>query len=87
MITVNLRYMGTNGNARKFAEEMMASGTVGKIRAEEGNLRYEYYYSLEEPERDSFHRNFCGTKSSRKRIISISPISIPHKTKIATINL
>ena len=50
MITVNLRYMGTNGNARKFAEEMMASGTVGKIRAEEGNLRYEYYYSLEEPE-------------------------------------
>ena len=40
MITVNLRYMGTNGNARKFAEEMMASGTVGKIRADEGNLRY-----------------------------------------------
>ena len=50
MITVNLRYMGTNGNARKFAEEMMSSGTVDKIRAEEGNLRYEYYYFLEEPE-------------------------------------
>lgn len=50
MITVNLRYTGTNGNARKFAEEMMSSGTVDKIRAEEGNLRYEYYSSLEDPE-------------------------------------
>ena len=50
MITVNLRYTGTNCNARKFAEEMMSSGTVNKIRAEKGNLRYEYYYSLEEPE-------------------------------------
>ena len=50
MITVNLRYTGTNGNARRFAEEMMSSGTAEKIRAEEGNLRYEYYYSLEDPE-------------------------------------
>ena len=50
MITVNLRYTGINGNARKFAEEMMSSGTADKIRAEEGNLRYEYYYSLEDPE-------------------------------------
>ncbi len=50
MITVNLRYTGTDGNARKFAEKMISSGTVNKIRAEEGNLRYEYYYSLEEPE-------------------------------------
>ena len=50
MITVNLRYTGTDGNARKFAEEMISSGTADKIRAEEGNLRYEYYYSLEDPE-------------------------------------
>ena len=49
-ITVNLRYTGTNGNALKFAEEMMASGTVDAIRAEEGNLRYEYYQSLDDPE-------------------------------------
>ena len=26
-ITVNLRYTGTGGNARAFAEEMMSSGT------------------------------------------------------------
>ena len=49
-ITVNLRYTGTDGNARKFAEEMVSSGTVEAIRAEEGNLRYEYYQSLEDPE-------------------------------------
>ena len=49
-ITVNIRYTGTNGNAWKFAEEMMFSGTVAAIRAEEGNLRYEYYQSLDDPE-------------------------------------
>ena len=49
-ITVNLRYTGTDGNARKFAEEMVSSGTVDAIRAEEGNLRYEYYQSMDDPE-------------------------------------
>lgn len=49
-ITVNLRYSGTGGNARAFSEEMMSSGTVDKIRAEKGNLRYEYYISLDDPE-------------------------------------
>ena len=49
-ITVNLRYTGKDGNARKFAEEMTAGGTVAAIRAEAGNLRYEYYQSLDDPE-------------------------------------
>ena len=49
-ITVNLMYIGTDGNARKFAEEMISSGTVDAIRAEEGNLRYEYYQSMDDPE-------------------------------------
>ena len=49
-ITVNLRYTGIDGNARKFAEEMISSGTVDAIRAEEGNLMYEYYQSLDDPE-------------------------------------
>ena len=49
-ITVNLRYTGTDGNARKFAEEMVSSGTGDAIRAEDGNLRYEYYQSLDDPE-------------------------------------
>ena len=49
-ITVNLKYTGIDGNARKFTEEMISSGTVDAIRAEEGNLRYEYYQSLDDPE-------------------------------------
>ncbi|MGI6057491.1 MAG: putative quinol monooxygenase [Bilifractor sp.] len=49
-ITVNLRYTGTNGSALAFVKKMTDSGTVDKIRAEEGNLRYEYYRSLDDPE-------------------------------------
>ena len=49
-ITVNLRYTGKDGAARRFAEEMTASGTVDAIRSESGNLRYEYYQSLDDPE-------------------------------------
>ena len=49
-ITVNLRYTGKNGNARRFAEEMTDGGTVAAIRAEKGNLRYEYYQPLDDPE-------------------------------------
>ena len=49
-ITVNLRYTGVNGNAKKFAEEMVSRGTVDAIRAEKGNLRYEYFQSLDDPE-------------------------------------
>lgn len=49
-ITVNLRYTGKDGAARKFAEEMTASGTVAAIRDESGNLRYEYYQPFDDPE-------------------------------------
>ncbi len=50
MITVNLYYTGTNGAARKFAEEMEKSGTADKIRAEKGNVRYEYFFPMKDPE-------------------------------------
>ena len=49
-ITVHLYYTGKNGAARKFAEEMISTGTVADIRAEEGNLHYEYYLPVEDPE-------------------------------------
>ena len=49
-ITVNIYYTGENGNARKFAEEMEQSGTVAAIRAEEGNLKYDYCYPKNDPE-------------------------------------
>ena len=47
-ITVNIYYKGKNGAARDFAREMTQSGTVEKIRAEKGNLRYEYFTPMED---------------------------------------
>ena len=49
-ITVNLYYTGVNGNAHKFVEEMEKSGTAAAIRAEDGNLRYEYFQPFDDPE-------------------------------------
>ena len=50
MITVNLYYKGTNGSARAFADEMEASGIAEAIRAEAGNLRYEYFQPINDSE-------------------------------------
>ncbi len=49
-ITINIYYSGTNGNARKFAEEMISSGIVDEIRHEKGNLRYEYFLPMNDSE-------------------------------------
>lgn len=49
-ITVNIYYSGKGKNAKKFAEEMISSGVVDAIRAEEGNLKYEYFFSMENEE-------------------------------------
>ena len=49
-IVVNIYYTGTDGNAKKFAEEMEKSGTAAEIRREEGNLRYEYFFPMADPE-------------------------------------
>ena len=50
MITVNLYYSGENGSARAFAEEMVRAGVVDAIRAEAGNLRYAYFFPMDDPE-------------------------------------
>ena len=49
-ITINIYYSGTNENARKFAEEMISTGIVDEIRAEEGNLKYEYFFPMNDNE-------------------------------------
>lgn len=48
--TVIIYYTGKDGSARAFAQEMVSSGTVDSIRAESGNLRYEYFFPMEDPE-------------------------------------
>lgn len=49
-IMVNIYYTGKDGNAVKFAKEMTESGIVSQIRAEEGNLKYEYCFLMEDRE-------------------------------------
>ena len=49
-ITINIYYKGKDGSARRFAQEMIAQGIVDEIRAEAGNLRYEYFFPMEEPQ-------------------------------------
>lgn len=49
-ITINIYYSGKNGNAKKFAEEMISKGIVNNIRAEAGNIRYEYFFPIDDPE-------------------------------------
>ncbi|MBR4270448.1 MAG: antibiotic biosynthesis monooxygenase [Clostridia bacterium] len=49
-ITFNIYYKGKQGRAKQFVEEMMSRGLISKIRAEEGNERYEYFISLADKE-------------------------------------
>ena len=62
-ITVNIYYYGENGNARKFAKEMMESGTVELIRSEKGNLRYEYFYPMNDEECVLLIDSWCDQKA------------------------
>lgn len=45
-ITVNIYYSGECDNAKKFAEEMISSGTVSKIKEEDGNLKYDFFFPM-----------------------------------------
>ena len=48
-LIVNIYYTGEGDNAKKFAEEMVSSGIVDRVRAEEGNERYEYFFPMDDP--------------------------------------
>ena len=49
-LTINIYYTGENGNAKKFAEEMVKTGVVDSVRAEKGNKKYEYFFPMDDPE-------------------------------------
>lgn len=44
-LTINILYKGKD--SKKFAKEMTEKGIVDRIRAQKGNIKYEYYQSLE----------------------------------------
>lgn len=50
MITLNLYYKGKNGSAKAFVKEMEQSVVADRIRAEEGNIRYQYFQPLDDSE-------------------------------------
>lgn len=79
-ITVNIYYTGEGENARKFAEEMVSSGIVEQIRSEKGNIRYEYFFPMDNPKTvllidswdnqeaiDNHHRSLMMNKIIRLR--------------------
>ena len=49
-LTINIYYTGKDGSARKFAEEMVEKGVVERVRNEEGNQKYEYFFPMDDPE-------------------------------------
>ena len=49
-LIINIYYTGENGTAKEFAEEMVSSGIVDRVRAEKGNLRYNYFFPMDDPE-------------------------------------
>lgn len=49
-LTINIYYTGTRGSAAAFAREMEQSGIAGRIRAQEGNLRYDYFTPFDDKE-------------------------------------
>ena len=53
-ITVNIKYTGVDGNALKFAEEMVASGTVAALREKyDLHMTVERYTPADQPETDT----------------------------------
>lgn len=49
-LTINIYYTGENGAARKFAKEMVEKGIVERVRVEEGNKKYEYFFPMDDSE-------------------------------------
>lgn len=49
-LIINIYYTGENGSAKKFAEEMVSSGIVDRVRAEKGNKKYEYFFPMDDEE-------------------------------------
>jgi quinol monooxygenase YgiN len=49
-ITINIYYTGKDGGAKAFAEAMTQTSVVDRIRAEAGNIRYEYFFPMDDSE-------------------------------------
>lgn len=50
MLVINIYYTGKDGSAKAFAKEITESGLVDRIRQEDGNLGYEYFFPVNDEE-------------------------------------
>lgn len=70
-LLIHIFYTGRNEAAQQFAEEMLESGTVDRIRAEKGNLRYGYFFPEGNPETvlliDEWRDQACAGRPPQKR--------------------
>lgn len=48
MLTLLVKYTAKPGCREKYADEVLSSGLLDAIRAEEGCLHYDYYFSVQE---------------------------------------
>lgn len=49
-VTINLYYTGENGSAKKYVEEMISSGLLEEVRKASGNIKYDYFFCVEDSE-------------------------------------
>ena len=49
-LVINIYYRGENGMAKLFAKEMTERGIADKVRREDGNLGYEYFFPMDDEE-------------------------------------
>lgn len=49
-LTLNVYYAGVNGSAKAFVEEVISSGTLEKVRNEDGCEKYDYFFAENDPE-------------------------------------
>lgn len=45
-LTINIYYTGEQGAAKKFVDDMIENHIVDRIRAEQGNNRYDYFFPM-----------------------------------------
>ena len=73
---MNLFYTGTEGQAKEFAKEMVASGLVAQIRNLEGNLGYD-------SEEKTYLGNYINLKESEEVLTGLSL----NKNKLTQLNI
>ena len=50
-VVINVFYEGSDGAAEAFVEDVVSEGLLDAVRSEDGCLGYEYFRSMEDPDR------------------------------------